>query len=72
MTATIDARNGPVAQMSDRGTRALVVVKERTGANTTRTPDSENKVEGMKIDNEFSDLNPVRNLSSKRVIISLL
>ena len=46
MTATIDARNGPVAQMSDRGTRALVVVKERTGANTTRTPDSENKVEG--------------------------
>ena len=42
--------------MSDRGTRALVVVKEGTGANTARTSDTENKVEGMKIDNEFSDL----------------
>ena len=55
-TATIDVHNGPVAQMSDRGTRALVVVKEGTGANTARTSDTENKVEGMKIDNEFSDL----------------
>ena len=54
--ATINARNGPVAQMSDRGTRALVLVKEGTGANTARTPDAETKVEGMKIDNEFSDL----------------
>ena len=54
-TATIDAHNGPVAQMSDRGTRALVAVKECTGANTARTPDTETKVEGMKIDNEFSD-----------------
>ena len=42
--------------MSDRGTRASVVVKEGTGANTARTPDTETKVEGMKIDNEFSDL----------------
>ena len=42
--------------MSDRGTSALVVVKEGTGANTARTPDTETKVEGMKIDNEFSDL----------------
>ena len=33
-TATIDAHNGPVAQMSIRGTRALVVVKEDTSANT--------------------------------------
>ena len=49
--ATIDARNGPIAQISDRGTRALVVVKEDTNANTGRT-----KLEGMKIDNEFSDL----------------
>ena len=49
--ATIDARNGPIAQISDRGTRALVVVKEGTNANTGRT-----KLEGMKIDNEFSDL----------------
>ena len=55
-TATIDAHNGPVAQMSNRGTRALVVVKEGTGANTGRTPDTETKVKGMKIDNEFSDL----------------
>ena len=52
----MDARNDPVAQMSDWGTRALVVVKEGTGANTARTSDTENKVEGMKIDNEFSDL----------------
>ena len=42
--------------MSDRETRASVVVKEGTGANTARTPDTETKVEGMKIDNEFSDL----------------
>ena len=55
-TATIDVHNGPVAQMSDRETRASVVVKEGTGANTARTPDTETKVEGMKIDNEFSDL----------------
>ena len=55
-TATIDARNSPAAQMSDRGTRTLVVVKEGTGTNTARTLDTETKVEGMKIDNEFSDL----------------
>ena len=55
-TATIDAHNNPVAEMSDLGTRVLVVVKEGTGANTARTPDTETKVEGMKIDNEFSDL----------------
>ena len=55
-TATIDAHIGPVAQISDRGTRALVVVKEGTDANTARTPNTEAKVEGMKIDNEFSDL----------------
>ena len=40
--------------MSDRGIRALVVVKEGTGANTTRTPDTGTK--SMKIDNEFSHL----------------
>ena len=45
--------------MSDRRTCASVVVKEGTGANTTRTPDTETKVEGMKIDNEFSDLSNV-------------
>ena len=55
-TATIDAHNGPVAQMSDPETRASVVVKEGTGENTARTPDTETKVEGMKIDNKFSDL----------------
>ena len=53
---TIDAHNSPVAQMSDRGTRASAVAKEGTGANTARTPDTETKVESMKIDNEFSDL----------------
>ena len=42
--------------MSDRGIRALVVVKEGTGTNTAWTPDTETKVEGMKIDNELSDL----------------
>ena len=31
-------------------------MKEGTGANTARTPDTETKIEGMKIDNEFSDL----------------
>ena len=45
--------------MSDRRTCASVVVKEGTGANTARTPDTETKVEGMKIDNEFSDLSNV-------------
>ena len=35
---------------------SLVVAKEGTGENTARTPDTETKVEGMKIDNEFSDL----------------
>ena len=55
-TATIDGHNGPVAQMSDRGTRASVAVKEGTGANTAGTPDTETKVEGMKIDDELSDL----------------
>ena len=54
--ATFDARNDPVAPMSNRGTRALVVAKEGTGANTAQTPDTETKVESMKIDNEFSDL----------------
>ena len=55
-TTTFDERNGPVVPMSDRGTRALVVAKEGTGANTAQIPDTETKVEGMKIDNEFSDL----------------
>ena len=44
------------SSMSGRGTRALVVVKDGTGANTAQTTDTETKVEGMKIDNEFSDL----------------
>ena len=42
--------------MSDRGTSALVVVKDGTDTNTARTPDTETKVEGMKIDNGFLDL----------------
>ena len=42
--------------MSNRGTRASVVVKESTGASTGQTPGTETKVKGMKIDNEFSDL----------------
>ena len=42
--------------MLDRGTRALVVAKEKTSINTARTPDTETKVEGIKIDNELSDL----------------
>ena len=32
------------------------MAKEGTGASTARIPDTETKVEGMKIDNEFSDL----------------
>ena len=31
-------------------------MKEGTGANTVQTPDTETKVEGVKIDNEFSGL----------------
>ena len=57
------------------GERALVVVKEGTGANTAQTPDTETKIEGMKIDNEFSDLSndyTIQELSSKKVIITLL
>ena len=45
-----------VAPMSDQGTRALVVAKEGTGANTARASGTKTKVERMKIDNEFSDL----------------
>ena len=71
-TATFDSLNGLVAPMSDRGTRALVVAKEGTGANKSRTPDTETKVKGMKIDNEFLMITPFRNLSSKRVIITRL
>ena len=41
--------------MSDRETRTSAVVKEGTGANTARNPDTETKVEGMKINNDFSD-----------------
>ena len=55
-TAPISAHNGPVAQMSDWGKRALVVVKEGTGVNTAQTPDTETKIEDLEIDNEFSDL----------------
>ena len=42
--------------------RALVLVKEGTGANTAQNPDIETKVEGMKIDNEFSDLSEDQNI----------
>ena len=41
---------------------ALVVAKEGTGANTAQNPDTETKVEGMKIDNEFSDLSEDYNI----------
>ena len=40
-TATFDGKNGPVAPMSDWGTRVLVAAKEGTGANTARTPDTD-------------------------------
>ena len=53
----MDVPNDPVAQMSGGGTRALAVVEVGTGANTARTPDTETKAEGMKINNEFADLN---------------
>ena len=32
------------------------MVKEGTGTNTAPTPDTETKVEGMKIENKFPDL----------------
>ena len=56
-TITFDGRNGTVASMSDQGTRVLFVAKEGTGANTARTLDTETKVKGIQIDNEFSNLN---------------
>ena len=43
-TASFDARNGSVAPMSNRRTCALIEVKENTGANTARTPNTETKV----------------------------
>ena len=50
--------HGPGTLISDRETRALVAAKEAqiqrsTVANTASTPDTETKVEGMEIDNEF-------------------
>ena len=44
-TATFHARNGPVAPVSDQGTRPSVVAKEGTGGNTAPTPDTESKVD---------------------------
>ena len=54
--ATFDVRNGPVAPTSDPGTCGLVVAKKGTGANTTWSPATETKVEGVEIDSEFSHL----------------
>ena len=52
-----DACNDAATSISDRGTRALHLAKEGTGANNVPTPDTEEtKLEGMEIDNEFSDL----------------
>ena len=45
--------------MWEQGTRALVVAKEGTGANTAPTLDTETKIEGLKIDNESSNLSMV-------------
>ena len=41
---------------------ALVVAKEGTGANTARNPDTEIKVEDMKINNELPDLSEDYNI----------
>ena len=60
--ATFDASNGTVASTSNRWTRALVVAKEGTGANTARNPDTETKLEGMKINNQLSDLSEDYNI----------
>ena len=70
-TATIDAHNVPVAQISDRGTRVSVVVKEGTGANTARTPDTETN-ELIMNSLILAMITPFRNLSSKKVLITLL
>ena len=58
-TAIFDARSDPAAPMWEQGTRALVVAKEGTGANTAPTLDTETKIEGLKIDNESSNLSMV-------------
>ena len=54
--ATFDACNGPVATISNLGTRDLVAAKESTDENTVPILDTDTNVEGVKIDNEFSDL----------------
>ena len=53
---TFEACNGTVVPMLDWWTRDLVVIKDGTGPNTVPTPDTKTKVEGMKIDNNLSDL----------------
>ena len=55
--------------------RAFAVAKEGTGGNTVQTPDTETKVEGVKIDKEFSDLSnyyTIQEFEFKRVIITRL
>ena len=42
--ATFGTCRGPVALISDRGRHALVVAKERTGANTAPTPETKSNV----------------------------
>ena len=54
-TATYDLCSGPVAPVSDTGTRDLVLAKEGTGGNTALTPGTETKVEGMTINNETAE-----------------
>ena len=54
-TVTFDARSGPVAPVSDQGTRALAVAKEGTYANTDQLK-TEKLKEIVKTYNEFSDL----------------
>ena len=54
--ATFGVCNGPVATISNLGTRDLVAAKESTDENTVPTLDTDTNVEGVKIDNEFSDL----------------
>ena len=47
--AAFDVCNVPVAPISDWQTRAFVVAKKGTVANTAPTPDIETKVEGMNL-----------------------
>lgn len=49
------AHKHQAATLQDQETRALVVAKEDTGISTAQVSDTQTKVEGKKINNEFCE-----------------